>query len=153
MKTISRTLLSFFTFLLVLVGCENTQKKELAAKFDKLEMQHDSLEQVHAEFKTVHSEMTQKHQEFTTALEGMELQDSTILEDVAKHEAILKKHEATIEGHDAMIAAHEELKAGFEEKSEEKLLDKTSAKIVLSYSTVEILKKYINLIKIKIMVV
>ena len=30
----------------------------------------------------------------------------------------------------------------FEEKSEKKLLDKTSAKIVLSYSTVEILKKY-----------
>ena len=30
----------------------------------------------------------------------------------------------------------------FEEKSEEKLLEKTSAKIVLSYSTVEILKKY-----------
>ena len=30
----------------------------------------------------------------------------------------------------------------FEEKSENKLLNKTSAKIVLSYSTVEILKKY-----------
>ena len=34
----------------------------------------------------------------------------------------------------------------FEEKSEKKLLDKTSAKIVLSYSTVEILKKYIGLL-------
>ncbi|WP_373519558.1 hypothetical protein [Pricia sp.] len=106
-----------FTTALVAVGCDD-KKKDLSAQFDTLMKENDSVETVHQEFEEIHKEMMAEHQRFTQELEGMEVQDSTILEDVAKHEVILKNHDAIIESHGEIIEGHKDLKADFDQMSD-----------------------------------
>lgn len=98
---------------LTVMGC-NTQNKDLTAQFDTLQKENDSIEVAHQAFNDTHDEMMAMHREFTEELKQVEVQDSTIMEDVAQHEAILKQHDAVLESHSEIINGHKELKADFE---------------------------------------
>lgn len=112
-----KKLINLFALLVLIVGCENNNK-ELSEKFDKIQSQRDSISQVHSEFKSTHDEMLKKFQNLNEKLASMEVQDSTVFDDVAKHGTILEQHDAIIKSHDEIIEAHEKMKTSFEEKSE-----------------------------------
>ncbi|TXD80971.1 hypothetical protein ESY86_19605 [Subsaximicrobium wynnwilliamsii] len=106
-----------FATALMLVGCDN-KKKDLTAQSETLMKESDSIEASHQKFEEIHKEMMTEHEKFTERLKGMEVQDSTLLGDLAKHEVILKSHDAIIESHADLIAGHKQLKADFDQLSE-----------------------------------
>ncbi|MCG9970781.1 hypothetical protein [Christiangramia crocea] len=112
-----KKLINLFVLLILIVGCENNNK-ELSEKFEKLQSQRDSISQVHSKFKSIHDEMLKKFQNFNQKLGSMDVQDSTIFEDVAKHSTILEQHDAIIKSHDEILEGHKEMKTSFDEKSE-----------------------------------
>ena len=112
-----KKLIQLFVLLILIVGCEN-DNKELSEKFEKLQSQRDSISQVHSNFKSTHDEMLEKFQDFNQKLGSMNIQDSTIFDDVAKHGTILEQHDAIIKSHDEIFEAHKEMKTSFDESSE-----------------------------------
>lgn len=106
-----------FVTALVAIGCDN-KKKSLNAQFETLMKESDSIESSHQKFEKIHSEMMAEHQKYTEDLKGMELQDSTLLGDLAKHEVILKRHDAILESHAELIGGHKQLTADFDKLSD-----------------------------------
>lgn len=104
--------LIFVLLALVLVGC-NDEEKDFAEQYDELMKENDRIEQVHTNFKNSREELIKSHQEIMQQMETMEIEDSTILEDMAQHEVILKKHEGMLAGHEEMLQGHKELKQNF----------------------------------------
>lgn len=104
--------LIFVLLALVLIGC-NDEEKDFAEQYDELMKENDRIEQVHTNFKNSREELIKSHQEVMQQMEAMEIEDSTILEDMAQHEVILKKHEGMLAGHEEMLQGHKELKQNF----------------------------------------
>ena len=102
-----------FVAVFMLTNCED-KKKNLTAKYDELMKQADSIEASHQDFMKTHNEMADMHDKFKQQLEGMELQDSTVIEDIAKHDVILKRHDVTLESHTEMFENHKNLKSEFD---------------------------------------
>lgn len=96
----------------VVLGC-NDDKSSFTEEYDQLMTQNDSIEQVHNQFRDTHHQMLLEHDELAQQLESTEVEDSTVFEDMAQHEVILKKHEALLAGHGELIQGHEELKNNF----------------------------------------
>ena len=109
--------IALFVTALVAVGCDD-KKKDLKAQFDTLMTESDSIEGNHQEFEKIHNKMKAEHQKFTQKLDSMPVQDSTALEDMAKHEVILKSHDAILGGHAELIGGHNELKSEFDQASD-----------------------------------
>lgn len=97
---------------LVLVGC-NDEEKDFADQYDELMKENDRIEQVHNNFKNSREELIQNHQEVMQQMESIEIEDSTVLENMAQHEVILKKHEGMLAGHEEILKGHRELKQNF----------------------------------------
>ncbi len=108
-----RLTMLLFTIALVFTSCDD-KKKGLTAKYDDLMKQGDSIEVAHQEFMTTHNKMADMHQKFTEQLSAMEIEDSTLLEDIAKHDVILKRHDAIIESHTELFETHKTLKSEFD---------------------------------------
>lgn len=98
--------------LLAIISC-NDDKKTFTDQYDKLMKQNDSIEQAHMEFQQHNEQMAMEHQELVAQLQGGEIEDSTWLEDLARHEVLLKKHQGILAGLQEMIKGHQELKDGF----------------------------------------
>jgi len=112
-----KKLINLFALLILITGCDNNNK-ELSEKFDKLQSQRDSISQIHSNFKATHDDMLKKFQNLNQELESMEIQDSTVFDDIAKHSTLLEQHDAIIKSHDEIMKAHKEMKTSFDEKSE-----------------------------------
>ena len=102
-----------FSIALVFTSCDD-KKKGLSAEYDELMTQGDSIEVAHQEFMTTHNKMADMHQKFTEQLSAMEIEDLTLLEDIAKHDVILKRHDAIIESHAELFEAHKTFKSEFD---------------------------------------
>ncbi len=94
------------------------QNNKVQEDFDKLMTQNDSIEKVQSTFENTHQEMTQEYEELSQRLEGGEVQDTTMLENLAKKEVILKNHETWMSSHKDMISAHSELRSDFNNMSD-----------------------------------
>lgn len=126
----------------IFISCDD-KKKDLSAQYDTLMTESDKIEMAHQKFEEVHKSMMGEHQKFSEEVEGMEVQDSTLLGDVAKHGVILKKHDAIIESHAAIIEGHKKLKTDFdnlnavEMEAEIKQMKKDHDKMMEEHSSME----------------
>jgi hypothetical protein len=107
----------FIATAFLAVGCDS-KKKDLAKQSETLMKEGDSIEVSHQEFEEIHKGMMTEHEKFTEQLKAMEVQDSTLLGDLAKHEVILKRHDAIILSHAELIGGHKQLEADFDQLSE-----------------------------------
>lgn len=108
-----RLFILFFASVLMFTNCED-KKKDLNAKYDELIRQGDSIEVAHQDFMKAHNDMSGMHQNFSEQLASTEIKDSTVMEDIAKHEVILKRHDAILESHNTMFENHKNLKSDFD---------------------------------------
>lgn len=104
--------LVIFLLALVIIGC-NDEEKDFAEQYDELMKENDRIEQVHRNFQNSREELIRNHQEVMKQMETMAIEDSTIIEDMAQHDVILKKHEGMLAGHEQMLQGHKELKQNF----------------------------------------
>ena len=102
-----------FATATMVVGCDD-KKKDLQAQFNTLNKENDSIEANHLEFEEAHKQMLAEHQKFSEELKTVTVKDSTVLEDMAKHEVILKSHDAILKSHTELMKGHKQLKSDFE---------------------------------------
>ncbi|MDN3492473.1 hypothetical protein [Winogradskyella bathintestinalis] len=114
MKKISILL---FTAALIFISCDDN-KKNMTNQFDILMKESDSIEVAHTKFADTHKQMVNEHNAFSEELNGMELQDSTILDDVAKHGVMLERHDAILMSHNEIMKSHSNLRAKFDNLSD-----------------------------------
>lgn len=107
--------------LIIAVTSCNDDKKTFTDQYDGLMEQNDSIEQVHMQFQQANDQMAMDHQELVQQIQSGEVEDSTWLEDLARHEVLLKKHEGMLAGHEEMIQGHQELKDGFGDMSTDEM--------------------------------
>lgn len=102
----------FIVFAVALISCNN-EEKDFAQQYDELMKENDRIEQVHRKFLNSREDLIKNHQEVMQQMETMAIEDSTLIEDMARHEVILKKHEGILAGHEQMLQGHKELKQNF----------------------------------------
>ena len=112
-----------FTLIAVIAGvlsCENNNK-ELDDRIANFRKQSDSISNIHDAFQARNDSMMQVHKQHTAKLEGIKLEDSTVFEKMARHEALLKRHQSTLASHKKMIDGHRDLRSNFEGKSDKEI--------------------------------
>ncbi len=106
-------------------ACDD-QTKNLSEKFEDLQKESDSINQAHSALMAQHEQFKADHAAISQQLMGRELEDSTWLEDLARHEVVLKNHEAQMAKHDELIRGHQELRNTFSSLTAEQMEEQIS---------------------------
>lgn len=106
--------------LFTLSSC-NSGSADVEKQYSDLMTEHDSLVQVSGYMQDSLNEYKSRHQNLMQRLSSLDSVDTTFLENMAAHEAMLKQLEATMAGHDQLRQGHEDLKQNRSELSDQEL--------------------------------
>ncbi|WP_179005857.1 hypothetical protein [Winogradskyella forsetii] len=115
-----------YTLLILTVmvfGCDN-EKKELMAEYDNVAKKSDSINTVHQDMESHHSKMIEEHNKFSEELQGMEIKDSSVLENISKHGMMLERHDAILKSHKEIMEAQDNATPNFEDLSNIEISEK-----------------------------
>lgn len=106
-----------FTSVLILmvlsiVSC-NGDKKDFTEEYNKMLTESDSIHKTHIQYQKKNEMMMMEHKAIVEEIQNVEVKDSTVFENLAQHEVIIKKHEGMLKSHEILLEGHEELRANF----------------------------------------
>ncbi|WP_439150920.1 hypothetical protein [Winogradskyella sp.] len=114
----------YLLLLSVMLFCCDNDKKGLIEEYDTIVKKSDRIRTVHQNLAAQHDKMTAEHYKLSEELKGIDIMDSTLLEDMRKHGMMLERHDAILKSHQEIIDAHNTTDPNFDELNAIELQDK-----------------------------